>query len=273
MIHDVDESLRALLKREAINGSGVEIEFEAPTKDWAARRNSPTVDIYLYDIREDVERRDIYLTEIRDPNGFITARQPAPRKFRLSYLVTAWTQRAEDEHRLLSALLTCFIAHETLPDDTLAGVLRETRLPCALTIALPPPQDRSLSDVWSALGGELKPSLDLGVTVPFAVKRIKAAAPPVTAEPLLAMRREDDARKLVDVLPEEQRRRAHRVGRRSLPGEPLNENGEPRGEDGRVLRASPTPLTTAAPAQDDVVVSGRERKPGRILHVKGIKRP
>ena len=52
------------------------------------------------------------------------------------------------------------------------------------TIALPPPADRSLSDVWSALGGELKPSLDLVVSAPLAVRREEAAAAPVLEERL-----------------------------------------------------------------------------------------
>ena len=70
--------------------------------------------------------------------------------------MTAWTQRPEDEHPLLSALLYCFLRNDAVPADLL-GPLAETGLPVALNIALPPPEDRSFADVWSALGGELKP--------------------------------------------------------------------------------------------------------------------
>jgi hypothetical protein len=48
VIHDVDESLRALVKRDALNGSKVEVAFDAPTKDWVAKANAPTIDMYLY---------------------------------------------------------------------------------------------------------------------------------------------------------------------------------------------------------------------------------
>ena len=58
MIHDVDESLRTLVRREALNGSRVEIGFDAPTREWSARQNTPTVSLYLYDIREDLQRRE-----------------------------------------------------------------------------------------------------------------------------------------------------------------------------------------------------------------------
>ena len=39
-------------------------------------------------------------------------------------------------------------------------------IPVPMTIALPPPEDRAFADVWSALGGELKPSLDIVVSAP-----------------------------------------------------------------------------------------------------------
>jgi hypothetical protein len=56
-------------------------------------------------------------------------------------------------------------------------------------VALPPPQDRSLSDVWSALGGELKPSLDLTVIAPLLPERASVAGAPVKEEPALTMAR------------------------------------------------------------------------------------
>ena len=179
MIHDLDESLRTLVRRDALGGSDVDIAFDAPTREWAAHRNTPTVDLYLYDIREDLQRRTVAWEPVRDENGRVTERRPPDRMYKLSYLVTAWTQRPEDEHRLLSAMLYCFLRHERLPEDVLAGVLAGTVAPVLATIALPPPPDRSLSDVWSALGGELKPSLDLVVTAPFEVRRQQEAGPPV----------------------------------------------------------------------------------------------
>src|SRR5919109_763032 len=142
MIQDVDESLRALVKRDALNGSKAEVAFDAPTKEWSSRRNTPTVDLYLYDIREDLEQRQVMWEDIRNDNGFVKERRPPPRRFKLSYLVTAWTQRPEDEHRLLSSLLSCFLRHPTMPDDALSGALVQARQPILLNIALPPPQGR-----------------------------------------------------------------------------------------------------------------------------------
>ena len=71
MIQDVDETLRTLVRREALNGSEVEIAFDAPNRDWAARRNAPTLDLYLYDIREDVQRREVIWEPVRDETGTV----------------------------------------------------------------------------------------------------------------------------------------------------------------------------------------------------------
>ena len=128
VIHEVDAALLALIEREATGTTDVEVVFDAPTKDWAGRRNAPTIDVYLYDIREDLRRRERGLLNEYDARQRITARHLPPRYFKLSYLVTAWTQRPEDEHRLLSSLLACFLRHEALPDDLLTGPLAELGL-------------------------------------------------------------------------------------------------------------------------------------------------
>jgi hypothetical protein len=184
VIHEVDETLRQIVRRDVINGSDVEVVFDAPTKDWASRRNTPTIDIYLYDIREDLKRRQSGLVDIRDEHGKITGKRPMPRSFKLSYLVTAWTQRAEDEHRLLSSMLGCFLRNDRIPVAWLTGTLQENGWPLDVTIALPPPEDRALSDVWSAMGGELKPSLDLVIITPVDVDRFAEAATLVDQPPL-----------------------------------------------------------------------------------------
>ncbi len=160
----------------------MEVVFDAPTKDWAARRSAPTVDVYLYDIREDLRRRERGMLNEYEADRVVARRLP-PRHFKLSYLVTAWTQRPEDEHRLLSSLLACFLRHDAIPPDLLAGQLGGLDASVPVSVALPPPEDRSFADVWSALGGELKPSLDVVVTAPTATGQVFEVGPPVEAPP------------------------------------------------------------------------------------------
>lgn len=184
MIPEVDHALRTLIEREAVDAGEVDVEFDAPTKDWASRRNAPTVGVYLYDIREDLRRRERGLLNEYEGNR-VRARHLPPRYFKLSYLVAAWTQRPEDEHRLLAALMGCFLRYEALPADVLTGSIAALGLPVPVTVALPPPEDRSFADVWTALGGELKPSLDVVVTAPTDTGRSFPAGPPVAKPPVL----------------------------------------------------------------------------------------
>jgi hypothetical protein len=215
VIAEVDEAVRALVRSDALDGTDVEVVFDAPTKDWAARRNAPTVNMYLYDIREDLKRRARGQVNEYDQRGYVVSRHLPPRHFRLSYLVTAWTQRPEDEHRLLAALLSCFVRHDNIPDGLLTGPLR-MGLPVGLTVALPPPEDRSFADVWSALGGELKPSLDLVVSAPIDIGQHYPAGPPVQEPTIISLEdRQGDA---------QSRRQARRVpaGARP-PGAPVGD--------------------------------------------------
>jgi len=212
VIHDIDSALRGLIEDEVLDGAAVDIDFAAPTKDWAARRNSPTIDVYLYDIRQDVTRRAFGRVERRD-DGRVTERRPVPQWFRLSYLVTAWTQRPEDEHRLLSDLLACFLAHDFIPAERLEGPVTELGLSVPIGVALPPSQDRSLSDVWSALGGELKPSLDIAIIAPLLPATDYPVGPPVTHEPGLRFLARESGEEIESVDPRPVTDGARRRGR------------------------------------------------------------
>ncbi|WP_329294103.1 DUF4255 domain-containing protein [Streptomyces sp. NBC_01455] len=180
MIHEVDEVLKRLLNSGALDGSGIDVSFDAPTREWAARRNAPAINTYLYDIREDVRRRERGAMAVRDERGVVLRRRQPPRWFRLSYLVTAWTKQPQDEHRLLSAVLATLLPHEVLPPEQLPGALGALGLSVPLTVAGLHTESRSLAEIWSALGGELKPSLDLVVTAPFPAFPEYDAGPPVT---------------------------------------------------------------------------------------------
>ena len=167
MINEVDETLRAVVKAQVVSGTDVDVVFDAPTREWASRRNKPTLDLYLYDIREDLRRREVGVIERRNERGIVEERLQLPRFFKLAYLITAWTQRPEDEHRLLSAALGLFMRYDVMPLEYLTPLLAEAEIPLLIQIAYPPPENRQVSDVWSSLGGDLKPSIDLVVTLPI----------------------------------------------------------------------------------------------------------
>ncbi|MFE6778486.1 DUF4255 domain-containing protein [Streptomyces sp. NPDC057702] len=180
MIHEVDEALRRLLDESGLAASGVEVVFDAPTRDWAARRSAPTVCVFLYDIREDGARRSSGGGEEYDADGLVLAHRAPARWFELTYLVTAWASRSQDEHRLLAQVLETLVATDALPPSLLTGSLATLGLAVDLGLAGTGSDTPAASDVWSALGGELRPSLEVRVLAPLAGAR-RAAAPPVTA--------------------------------------------------------------------------------------------
>jgi hypothetical protein len=187
VIHEVDQALQALLDELVLTGTGIEVAFDAPTRDWVARRNAPTVNLFLYDVREDLSRRQHgHRRRVVGEPGEPLLEHGAPRWYTLSYLVTAWTKRPQDEHRLLSVLLAGLLPHEALAPDRLTGSLAELGLAVPCSVGVPPAENRSPADLWSALGGELKPALDLVVTAPLRPAG-RTTAPLVTDALLLGM--------------------------------------------------------------------------------------
>ena len=165
MLADLDETLRVLLKRElARHGfDGVEVAFDAPARDWSSQLSGPTVNVFLYDLRESHEFRP---TEWRDDHSNGRQRQVRPPMImECSYAVTAWTQAVEDEHRLLSQVLGVLFAFPQLPTDALAGRLPETAQRFAIEGRIGQPKSDGKADFWSAVGGQYKASLDYVVTL------------------------------------------------------------------------------------------------------------
>jgi len=166
MITDLDETLKQLLIKEMpITNNEVEIRFDLPRREWAAKLSHPTINLYLYDIRENTElRRNEWIVE-RDDNGRAT-RKKAPARIDLAYLVTAWTSTVEDEHRLLWRALWALFRNPVLPQEVLQGNLKQATVPIPAAIAQPD-KIPNMPDLWGVLDNELKPSLHLVVTLPL----------------------------------------------------------------------------------------------------------
>jgi hypothetical protein len=163
-IADLDEALRLLLKRElAKHGfEGVEIAFDAPSKEWSSKLTNPTVDLYLYDLREASDRAEMTPVEQRT-NGQATVISP-PLQLELSYAVTAWTKAVEDEHRLLSQVLAILFSYRRLPGELLEGLLDGgTSLRNAETSVGRPREEKA--DFWTSVGGQYKASIDFVVHI------------------------------------------------------------------------------------------------------------
>jgi hypothetical protein len=161
-IADLDEALRSLLRRELSRHGfeGVEISFDAPSKEWSGKLTAPTVDLFLYDLREATER-STNSPEQRTGNGGAFMVSP-PLRLELTYAVTAWTKDVEDEHRLLSQALAILFSHSRLPDDVFDAEKAGVRGPADTSVGRPREEK---ADFWSAIGGQYKASIDYVVHI------------------------------------------------------------------------------------------------------------
>lgn len=189
MFHLLDETIEAFLREEVpLPTRQVDVAFAAPDQDWGAKLSRPTVNLFLWDVRQNFTER-MAGTSVVEENGKKYRRNPPPR-VDCRYLVTAWTTEVSDEHQLLGSLLVAFLTHREIGAAYLRGPLASVRpLP---TVTVASPTETTSSDFWSAVGGKLKPGLDLLLTVVVDVATMKEAGPPVDQYELL-LRKEPGA--------------------------------------------------------------------------------
>jgi hypothetical protein len=165
MLADLDEALRSLLRSSlAAHGfNGVQIAFDAPSREWAAGVSTPTLNLFMYDLRESPGVAAADWREHRS-NGQARLERP-PLLVDCAYSISAWTRAVQDEHRMLSQALAVLLAHERLPGNVLRDGLAaqgET-----ITTRIGRAKREGSAEFWSALGGQFKLSLDYVVTLAF----------------------------------------------------------------------------------------------------------
>lgn len=172
MLADLDETLRGMLKSELERHGfeGIEIAFDAPTREWSGQLSAPAVNLFLYDMRESEEERPSGWTKQRVGDEFIEG--PPPMVMEVSYAITGWAQAVEDEHRLLSQVLAVLNAYPHLPEDALNGRLRNGSQSMSIKTKIGQAKGDK-ADFWTAVGGQYKVSLDYVVrlTVESGVRR------------------------------------------------------------------------------------------------------
>jgi hypothetical protein len=179
VLHLLDESLETFLRVTVpLPQREVDVVFDAPDGEWAAGVSRPTVDLYLWDVRPNLTEREYGEELVQQADGRRFRREPLPR-VNCRYLVTAWTTEVRDEHSLLGNVLAALLLHPVIEAEYLRGAFAAVRpLP---TVELRTGDGTENSDFWSALGGQLKPGLDLVVTATVDAALMVAAGPPVEA--------------------------------------------------------------------------------------------
>jgi Pvc16 N-terminal domain/Carboxypeptidase regulatory-like domain len=175
---DLDGALHRLLRREIAGIDGfpeLRVAFNMPDRAWAAALSQPTVNLFLYDVRENRGRRQAQW----GPDDSRALERP-PLWLDAAYAVTAFAREAEDEHRLLSQALTVLWSYPELPDDVLDdATLSSARTQFgSLRGRLADPSEDATPEFWAALGGTYKVSFNYVITLPFPSGRVLHRGPP-----------------------------------------------------------------------------------------------
>ena len=169
MISDIDEVLQKLLTKEIeIKGNEIDIKFDQPKREWSSRLGKPTLNLFLFDIRENLRLRGAeQYTTIRRPDGTAEVRRNLVR-MDLRYLLTAWVKDPDDEHLLLSTSLIALLRNPFVPSKYLTDNLKTQPSPIPIEVATFPvekgPVDK-FTEIWGVLDNEMRPAILVTLTV------------------------------------------------------------------------------------------------------------
>ena len=192
MINDLDKTLEKLFKQDLPSElvSKVTISFARPDDQFPPTSVIlPAIDIFLYDVRENLDMRSNEWTVERHGSGSATKKRP-PVRVECSYLITAWPSEsapdpAMDEHHLLGEVIKVLLRHPTIPANVLQGSLKGQEPPLSV-MSTQPGRLQSLGEFWQAMGGKLKAALNYSVTI--CIDPFDAIEGPVVLEKIIEIK-------------------------------------------------------------------------------------
>ncbi len=174
MFHEVDAALARLITDEALGDAGIAVAFDVPNRPWFAAVQAPTVNAFLYDVRENAARRDVMHEPVLDETGRIVGRRPPPPRYDLYYLLSVWgVPDPALEHHVLASVLAALARFDVFPSDRVPEPLRELGL-WHLNVAAGPKRMMP-----GNFGGEMKLQAEVAVTVPLPTRVTAPSAPAV----------------------------------------------------------------------------------------------
>jgi hypothetical protein len=171
---DLDELLRTLLQGEldSVQMTGVDVTFDAPTRERTSTWRLPAVNLFLYDLREAAAPRDRSWQQ-RDGAGG-PGLERSPMRLACTFAITAWTRDVVDEHQLLSQVLTVLLAYPLLPGSMLPPSLQVGSPPVGLSTRVAQAKEEGRADFWAAIGSPYKVSLEYMVTILCVAGQVRA---------------------------------------------------------------------------------------------------
>ena len=162
-----------------------DVSFDSPSGTWSAQLNRITVNLFLFGAGRSTQPPRPAHDRVVD--GRVQRRAQLPM-VQLNYLVSAWAGTVRDEHQLIGDVLLCFLNNQVLPPAHLPAGMNST-----VQLAVAPHDNNRAKDIWSTVGGTIKPSFELVVTtagdaLPYEdlapnVERVRSLLAPIPADP------------------------------------------------------------------------------------------
>ena len=162
MLHALDETLEKFLKGKlpkkclqdiCESVDSLNVSFETPYG--GAITKKPAINLFLYNVQENLDLRNKNWTYERQDNGGAAVKKRLPARVDCSYLITVWIEKDTStfEHQLLGGVMNLLLRHPTIPEDCLEGELKGQELPLRL-VSLRPSGLQSFGEFWQAMGGK-----------------------------------------------------------------------------------------------------------------------
>jgi hypothetical protein len=163
---DLDETVRQLLIRDVpLDLAEVDVTFDPPDREWSGRLSRPTINCFLFDIRENMDLRQSEWAVRRERSSSTATRTRPAMRIDAAYNVTVWARAPEDEHRLLWRVLSALARYSILPGEVAAGAVAEQLLPIQARVAQPDGTRTSPTDLWQVLDNRIRPGLSYILTL------------------------------------------------------------------------------------------------------------
>ncbi len=165
MLQEIHGALQRLVyEHSRLDAREIDVRFEAPTREWSQGLTLPTIDFYLFQVRENTDLRSANYTATRTGSGYV--KRFPPRRFDLFYMVSVHTSSIVDEHQVLWEVLRTLLKHAEWPEDVLTNGLRNADPPVSGRVAQPD-EDIDLMDLWSSMETAPRAALAYVLTAPL----------------------------------------------------------------------------------------------------------
>lgn len=177
MIQDLDKTLEKLVyEKGKLSRNDVDVSFDQPNSDWSSRISRPTVNCWCFDLQENVKLRSMQRRVTNDEAMGIISYPPI--RIDLTYMITAWARKVEDEHALMWRVLSLMSQTPELEPGKCEGALKDQPYNLPVLVANMPERIPNMSDLWSVLNNQMRMGFLAVITV--SLDRTMAIETPLT---------------------------------------------------------------------------------------------